>query len=448
MTTAGSSVRVDRVEPADPLPEMLAELSLDRPAAGGEWSGVSFEVSGRVLGRWRSPERVEVLHDGRLLRSLPVLAAPEGPRAASGGEAPGGRTFSGMVSTVGLPLELDLEVVLAFGDGARSPVARLAGTRTPLRLDYEPELQPLMVTTLDQMGSARLMGLLAAHPQIVALRRWPYECAAAAFWLQVLVTLTAPAVEASGTGIAGIEPHHVDGNPYFAPDLVREPRPGVGLYSERLAETCQRNIDGWYAELAHHQVKEEARYFTEKLAPGPLQARMRELYPEAGEVFLVRDPRDRRAATPGRNARRDPGVPGQPVLSRPALSVFDLYREWEARREFACLVRYEDLLRRPAATLERLFDHLGVDASPDRIEAAVREAEMESQGNRPPRGAAVSPEPAGGRPAADLPAAMRELFADVLREFGYEPGTSAEHVAVAGAAESGAGARSRPRGGR
>ena len=49
--------------------------------------------------------------------------------------------------------------------------------------------------------------------------------------------------------------------------VVREPRPGVGLYLDRAAEMCARNVDGWYLELAHHQVKERVRHFAERIAP-------------------------------------------------------------------------------------------------------------------------------------------------------------------------------------
>lgn len=434
MTRNPSQVRIDRVTTVEPLAEAVRELSLDRPVAGSQWRGPSIEVSGWVLGR-RSPlVNITVLHDGRPIRTIPVR--PQGVEpirrsaGAAGTENPG---FTAMVSTLGLPEELRLDVAAEFGDGRRVTVAHLEGRRTPVRLDFEPTLQPVMVTSLGRMGSTRLMSLLAAHPRIVTLRKHPYECKTAKYWLQVLATLTEPAMQ--------------DSNPYFLPDLIREPKPGIGLFADRMAEVCQKNVDGWYSELAFHQVKENVRYFAEKMTPDRLPPLMRELYPGAKEVLLVRDPRDwigsilaggGESGVHGFGRREN--EPAVDCVRRHAELASELRAYWQAHRGVTHLVRYEDLVREPAPTLRTLFDHLEIDATPSCVDATLREAQTESASFQHHT---ISSHAGGsvGRwrdeLTPELRAVAREAFADVLRSFDYDGEPSVEHAVTEAIGEVG-----------
>src|SRR5207247_7790815 len=59
-----------------------------------------------------------------------------------------------------------------------------------------------------------------------------------------------------------------------------------------LAEACQRRLDAFYRVAARAAGKPFATFFTEKYGPGFVPVILRELYPRAREIFLVRDPRD------------------------------------------------------------------------------------------------------------------------------------------------------------
>jgi hypothetical protein len=426
-----SNVSIHQVVWADPLPEPIEEIDLERPVAGGEWSGPTLEVCGWVLGRSAVVTAVEVIHGESVLRRLPVRTRgldvggrrPEVERAERA-------VFSGLVTTLGLPEELGLDLIVVLSGGERVPVARIEGRRGPLRSAYEPTLQPLMVTTLGRMASTWMMGLLAAHPRVVAWRRYPYDCKAAKYWLQVLGTLAEPAMQEE----EAVERAHADrwwvgANPFLVPELAREPRPGVGLYTERVAELCMRNIDSWYQELAHGLIKEEVRYFAETFAPSHLPSLARELYPAAKEIFLVRDLRDwicsvlesaGQGGLQGLGGVQDGAV--EEAVHRHARDAFALRDQWRARQESSHLVRYEDLVLAPEPTLRGLLEYLDFEAQPSSVEALIEEARLESSGyahHRTPANARASV----GRWRRDLGAGAQAVaegvLGEVLEAFGY-----------------------------
>ena len=86
---------------------------------------------------------------------------------------------------------LDVRAVLA--DGRRAAVGSITGRREPLRTSFQPQLKPLLVTSLGRTGGTLLMSLLAAHPAVVAHRTYPYEIFPARYWLHVLRVLAEPA---------------------------------------------------------------------------------------------------------------------------------------------------------------------------------------------------------------------------------------------------------------
>ena len=404
-----SNVSIQQVVWVDPLPEPIQEIDLERPVAGGEWSGPTLEVSGRVLGRSAVAAAVEVVHGERVLRHLPVRE-----QAARAG-------FSGLVTTLGLPAELSLDLIVVLDGGERVPVARIEGRRAPLHATWEPTLQPLMVTTLGRMASTWLMSLLAAHPRVVAWRRHPYDCRTAKYWLQVLSTLAEPAVQDVEGAVAA--------NPFFVPELAREPRPGVGLYTERVAELCMRNIDSWYQEVAHGLIKEEVRYFAETFTPTHQPPLARELYPAAKEVFLVRDLRDwicslqttdEPRVSDHSGGRRDETIEEAVRLhARDALALRD---QWRMRQATSHLVRYEDLVLEPEATLRGLLEYLDFEAQQSSVEDLLEEARLESSGYPHHRTAADAGASVGRwrrELGAGAQAVAEGVFGEVLEDFGY-----------------------------
>jgi hypothetical protein len=136
----------------------------------------------------------------------------------------------------------------------------------------------------------------------------------------------------------------------------------------------------WYYDVARSQGQEEPRYFAEKhLWPNFIQMLIRELYPRAREVFLVRDFRDVACSTLSLDERRGYTGSGREhgmseedyvrVVQRRMAT--DIRRSWESRGEGAHLVRYEDMVRRPHETVSALLSYLDVDAAPATVDRLV-----------------------------------------------------------------------------
>lgn len=425
-----STVEIDRVVYSELMAKELVGARLEAPGADSSLRAPVLQLAGWVLGRSSRAVAVRVDSAGRMLRLLPVenqrpdvaKMHPEHPGAGSSG-------FAGIVSLLGLPSVVQLNVVAVLENGRRVPLASIHGHRSPLRTSYDPSFQPLMLTTLGRTGSTWMMNLLAAHPKILVHGGYPYESKTAKFWLQVLMLLSEPAMQQSPP-----EPFHanrwwVGPNPYFQWDVIREPTLGEGLYVDRMAELCQRNIDSWYMSVATGQSKQDAVYVGEKFPPTVLPALVRELYPRAREIFLIRDLRDMvcsiRAFDEKRGFHgfgRQEGESLEVYIRKLGNSARSLHKSWRLRSEDAYLVRYEDLALRPEKTLPPLLEYLALDSSPVSVAELIRRAQCESEKYASHRTSRSSRDSVGRwRRELDHPLRklLEEVFGEVLEGFGY-----------------------------
>jgi hypothetical protein len=156
---------------------------------------------------------------------------------------------------------------------------------------------------------------------------------------------------------------------------------------------------------------------------------MRELYPAARELFLVRDFRDMIASMQAYNARKGFGDFGRESAQSDAIWLAELHRgvvalrdAWRERGDPSSLVRYEDLVRDPEAALPPLLNFLGLDAAPEMVRRLIAAAAPDTPALRG-HGTAGSPAASIGRWRNDLSpelrAAVEETFGDLLQEFGY-----------------------------
>jgi hypothetical protein len=343
-----------------------------------------------------------------------------------------------LVDTLGLPRQFEFRLRATLADGSRVKVAAMRGQRRRLATTYTPRLQPLMVTSLGRTGTTLLMQLLVAHAGVVTYDRPPYEARGGKYWLHVLQTLAAPTDAGKRVG-APMEFHletlAAGGNPFYSAQFAAWPEVEAWSGSDYvvdLAAFCQRSIDGWYlaTAAAQRQTIEPLRYFAEKEFPDRYTRLMRELYPEARELFLVRDFRDMIASMRAYNARKGFGDFGRAKAASDTEWLTDLRQgvvalrdAWRERGEPASLIRYEDLVREPAAILTPLLASFGLDADAvtiGQLVAAAAPDTPELQGH----GTADSPQASVGRWERDLPSKLRsetvEVFGDLLTEFGYE----------------------------
>jgi hypothetical protein len=427
------------VRPLGTRRDGLLAVHIELPATGGTSGGWGVRIGGHVLAAHGPPQSVEAVIPGRILATAALgLATPE--IAARHPDVPGAAAcgFTMLVDTLALPRQFAFRLRATLADGARVKVAAVSGRRRPLQTSYAPRLQPLLVTSLGRMGTTLLMRMLAAHPAIVVYARPPYEVRAGKYWMHVLKTLAAPADATKRIG-APMEFHlellAAGGNPFYSAHFAAWPGVEVwsgSTYVEELAAFCQRSIDGWYLASAAAQ-GQDARplvCFAEKHFPDAYPRLIRELYPEARELFLVRDFRDMIASMRAYNARKGYADFGRTEAGSDEEWLADLRRGVEALRDAwrergapATLVRYEDLVRAPDATLPPLLASLGLAAEPETVRAMIAAAGPESA-ELLGHATAASPAASIGRwrddLAPELQAAAEAQFGDLLREFGYD----------------------------
>ena len=391
-------------------------------------------ISGWVVGRDGPARSVEVSSGGRVVWELPVhdrrpdVAAlhPETDWALHAG-------FSGAVATLRLPREWTLELVAREGDGQALPLARIEGSRAPLD-PAAHELEPLMVTTLGRTGSSWFVHLLGTHPDVVAYRPFSFEPRALTYWMDLLMSLAEPAsyTQQVDGEVFYPQPWWLGSGPRMTPALLPDPGLSRWLGSENideLARFAQGRIDAVYKQVAAAAGKEPT-HFAEKCLPGNnSQELLSELYPDAREIFLVRDFRDMLCSILAFNRKRgraafgtDESVGGDAYVHNLGQSVAGLLAEWRSRKARAHLVRYEDLVLDPQGTLGGALAHVRLDDSTDVVAGMVDQASAEIPGMGEHR-TAVSARDSIGRWKDDLPeglaAACEDAFGTALEEFGY-----------------------------
>jgi hypothetical protein len=419
--------------------EGLLEATIDSPVEGGTSDAWAVRVRGHVLAASGPVQEVEaivpglVVTSGRSMLPSPQLAArhPDLPWAAECG-------FTLLVNTLILRRNFEFRLRATLADGSHAEMVLISGQRRPLETGYAPRLQPLLVNSFGRTGTTLLMRMLAAHPAVVVYERPPYEARGGKYWLHVLKTLAAPTDARKRVGAPmefHLEPLAAGGNPFYSAAFAAWPDVEAwsgSTYVTELASFCQRSIDGWYLATAAAQDQPIAAlvYFAEKHFPDAYPRLLRELYPGARELFLVRDFRDMIASMRAYNARKGSGDFGRDKagsdeawLAHVHQNFLVLRAAWRDRGEPGSLVRYEDLVRAPDATLPPLLASLGLDAAPETVSRLIAAAAPDAPELRG-HGTAGSPEASIGRWRNDLSpelrSALEEMFDDLLREFGYE----------------------------
>lgn len=382
---------------------------------------------------------VHVVHDDIALWRVPTTLE-RADVATSFPDVPGSDR-SGFYIPIGaltLPGEFELSVVVVLEDGGQVPIATVRGRRTALRSAPESCLQPLMVTSLGRTGSTAVLRILESHPATVVYKPFEYEPRVATYWTEVMRALAEPQSYLRQLGPSNIAffdrgwflgtrgpmPRNLD------EETVQRWMGADGI--EALATFCQQRIEALYREMALDGGRPDARYFVEKYPPrSAVTGLMWELYPKARELILVRDFRDMVASILAFDAKRGfhgfgrrPSLTDAEYIQRLGTRTAGLIKSWQERRDRSHLLRYEDLILRPAETIEGINAYLGDEVPSGTAEAMLdglraRGPETERHSTSPDAEASI------GRWRRDLDPelqrACHEAFGEALEVFGYLP---------------------------
>jgi len=436
--SGSQAVRITNVEIASPS-EGLLGAHLDHPAAGMTSDAYAVEIRGWAVGDGAPVAAIEVSL-GAKKSTISVVPGEPRPDVAGGfPDAPHaeGCGFRVLVGVLEYRSSFGMAVHARLANGERALVGWIEGRRTPVATVAEPKIQPLMLNTIGRSGSTWLAWLLTCHPEIIGYRAMEYETRVATYWTSVLQALAQPRSYLSQIVPTGLETdrtwwlgENASGSPHLEDPALEQ---WLGKEAvEDIAALCQSRISAFFERLAVQEGKEKPRFFLEKFLLEPVVLDLlSEVFPRTKELILVRDFRDVVSSVLAFNRKRGYLAFGREHVESDAEYVrqvayrqaLGLLQRWREREGEAHLVRYEDLLLEPEATLKGICEFVGVDASEEAVAGTLESARSRSP-NMDHHRTSKDPGATVNRWVDDLPEELIEVCAEALDEpleaFGYE----------------------------
>lgn len=427
-------VEVINVSMAPRNPQWLWGCSIDTPKVGDTADVYAIDIGGWALGRKSCIVAVNIVYDGGS-RSVPLeFARPDVTKHFPEVENTERCGFWTKISVLGIAPDSEIHIEAIFEDESHIILGTIQLHHQAVRSTFQPTIQPLLITSLGRTGTTWLMRLLGMHPAIVVHRLYPYETRSAGYWTHMLKVLSEPANHGQS---ANPDDFHnnlwwVGHHPvYTQPKLnSSQMKRWFGVtYIERLAAFSQHMIDSFYRQVAITQQQREAVCFAEKYHPGHIPRLIRELYPGAREIFLVRDFRDMICSMQAFNAKRGYVSFGRKLthnkedfVRHTQLAAKNLLKEWNSRSDQSYLLHYEDLILHPQESLGHLLAHLELDTTLSTIDNMLQCASEDAPALKQHK-TSSDPGASIGRWRRDLDPSMQtlcqDMLGDVLQAFGY-----------------------------
>lgn len=340
---------------ADTLEAHRIELQL--PPRGEPKPGSAFLLRGCVVGPGPMTAELRVSVHQHSFRTWPVEVTEHREQHCY--------DLSAVVNLLGTPESITLSLELVGENGWHLPIATLK-----LRRSRQPStnngIQGIFVVSLGRSGSTMLMSALAAHPDLVAYERHPYETRIAQQYARLAKTLFEPADFTDPELEAFSQTHCIRSNAYLRPDgdsiILMD-----SILSTANLDHCTNQVARFYRGYAAQRNK-TATKFVEKCLPDPQWIRLlQDLFPGAKIVVLVRDFRDVYKSVLAFNKRRGFPAFGREKVDTDLEYIDRLAASAEALIEVsatpgAVLVRYEDVIATPAITLQETLERLDIRA--------------------------------------------------------------------------------------
>ena len=428
-------VEIESVQTAAAEQERIRGFAIDAPKVGGR-NVYDIEFAGWVIGGASAATGIEIHVEGTVLRRAPLdqfrqdveQAHPDEPNARLSG-------FRTWVSAIGVEPGVVLQLRAVLADGSRVRLAAVHFTHQPVATGFSPTLRPLMLTTMGRAGTTWTMRLLSEHPQIVVHRWHPYELRTARYWWHSFKVLSEPRDPHNSAQADRFQTNRemIGHNPFYPEPIAVTPGLGEWMgrgYVERLGNFYQGIAEETYRRIAAGQDQPDPVFFAEKHRADALPWLVWELYPQAKELFLVRDFRDVLSSMLAFNVKQGFRAFGPEHITSDEefarylrnTTIRQLARSWPKRRDRAHLIRYEDLITDTEGVLAGVLRYLELDDSAATIAGMVDRASEENENSRRHRTSAGADASLGRWRQSLSPsvqAVSNEVYADVLQEFGY-----------------------------
>jgi hypothetical protein len=293
--------------------------------------------------------------------------------------------FSTSLMTLGLPENVTLSIHAISESDEDIPIAHIELQRSLTVTNFQSKLQPIIVTTLGRTGSSWLMQLLAKHPAIVVANQHPYETFALEYWLH----LVSEQLLSPQQMLSPVDQRR------FNRDFLADKQHQDWFQNEYYAQAigfCQEAIENYYQSIAAQQHISSPQFFAEKIpyfsGDGSttwrqLGSAVRELYPDAKEIILVRDFRDMvlSALHFGAKDKENTDLEKQKLTAYQNVTkeVAEFSAYYKQNRANTYLVRYEELLFRTTDTLRSLFSSLSIPSSDAILQTVTRDKDTISE---------------------------------------------------------------------
>ena len=429
-------VEIQQVQRAATEPEQILAYHIDAPRPGTR-NVYDIEFAGWILGKDVPVTGIEIHVDGFVIKRAPLdqfrtdveQAYPGHPNAKLSG-------FRTWVSVIGVEPGQPMQLRAVLANDTRVRLGAVHFTHQPVQSGFNASLRPLMLTTLGRAGTTWTMRLLSEHPQIVVHRWHPYELRTARYWWHMFKTLSEPR-----------DPHHsaqadrfqtdrnfVGHNPFYPEPIAVTPGLGEFMgktYVERLCNFCETQAQDTYELIAKGQGQTDVVYMAEKHRADTLPWLVWELYPNAKEIFLVRDFRDVLSSMLAFNVKQGFRAFGPPHITTDEefaaylrnTTIRQLARSYPKRQDRSHLIRYEDLMQDTEQTLRGMLAYLELDASDAIVDGMIARASEENENSKKHRTSAGTGASLGRWRESLSPSVQsvcNEVYADVLTQFGYE----------------------------
>lgn len=401
----------------------------------------SLALFGWCLSATGKPVEIEIYVHGTLIASTPLTVdRPDVVTFLEQPDLPVRCGFHLRISKLAIPPCGVLELKLwQSKDGASSRVllGTLSGVPAArLSMRYVEKYNPLLLLAMGRSGTTYLMQLLGAHPEILVPGPHPYEMRQPVWLWHAANVLAAPA-NIQSTQADSFETQNsmfVGSNPYRNRDWEKFSREQEAMQWQEdvlpleIIEFCKRQADEFIDRCCSGRAS-IPRYIAQKMSISATGYFIENVYPGLRQIFLVRDFRDVWLSARSFNRRRGDlsfernQFPDDISWMRGlAFSSHQVRMNHLAAGPRAQCVRYEDLMADPGATLQRLFERLGVAASADLVGSIVAGVAENNENTIAHR--TSEPGGASGRWRAEMTAEEKqvagEVFGEDLAYFGYE----------------------------